>query len=150
MVLFNQEWWFDGAFQDRIDEAKRRCARNRFPNLDANGAINHPSYSEFYNRLEARTVVYLRDSFSYEIKELIHRKNSSSLTFECMPAEEAYKVGCFVVTVPYDDIVRVEIFAYPPDERPEDMPSIKGFSGVQSSPQMRLDERTARPELSIE
>jgi hypothetical protein len=150
MVFFNQEWWFDGAYQDRIDEAKRRCARNRFPELVDESAASHAPYLNFYNRLEARTIVYLRDSFSYEIKELIHRKTTSALTFECMAAEEAYKVGCFVVTVPYDDIVRVEIFAFPPDEKPEDMPLIKGFSGVQGSPQKRLDDRSARPEASVE
>jgi hypothetical protein len=145
-MLFTQEWWFDGGFQDRIDEARRRCTRNRFPGVDPFNAPPGSPFAHFYNRLEARTIIYLRDGFSYEIKELIPRKSSSALTFECMPAEEAYKVGAFVVTLPYDDIVRVEVFAYPPDERPEDMPSIKGFSGVQGTPQKRLEDRPPRPE----
>ncbi len=51
-----------------------------------------------------------------------------------MPADEAYKVGCFVVTIPFDDICRVEIFAVHPEEKPEDMPSIKGFASSQPTP----------------
>lgn len=141
-MVFNQEWWFDVGYPDRIDEAKRRCSQNRFPGTDASA----PSFQKFYKHLEARTIVYLRDGFSYEIKELIPRKNSSTLTIECMPADDAYKVGCFVVTIPFDDIVRVEVFAYPPDEKPEDMVSIKGFSGVQPSAQKRLEERITRTE----
>ena len=149
-MLFSQEWWFDGGYQDRIDEAKRRCTRNRFPRVDPAGAPPDSPFSIFYNRLEARTIIYLRDGFSYEIKELIPHKSTSALTFECMAAEEAYKVGAFVVTLPFDDIVRVEVFAYPSDERPEDMPSIKGFSGVQGSPQKRLEERPPRSEALAE
>jgi len=50
------------------------------------------------------------------------------------------------VTVPFDDIVRVELFAVHPSEKPEDMPSIKGFSSAQGPPHKRVDERANRPE----
>ncbi len=46
-----------------------------------------------------------------------------------MPADEAYRVGCFIVSVPFEDIVRVEIFAVHAQEKPEDNVSIKGFGG---------------------
>jgi hypothetical protein len=145
-MLFNYDWWFDGAFARRMEEAKSRCAKNHFPELDLENAATDEAYKDFFDELEARTIVYLRDGFSYEIKEIIQRPTTSALTFECMPADEAYKVGCFVVTLPFDDIVRVEIFAVHPDEKPEDMPSIKGFAGAQGPPPPpgRGEERAIR------
>jgi hypothetical protein len=143
-MLFNFDWWFDGAFQERLDEAKKRCAKNHFPEGNGSKGNGNAAYREFYNQLEARTIVYLRDGFSYELKEIIKQSNTSCLTFECMPADESYKVGCFVVTVPFDDIVRVEIFAVHPQEKPEDMPSIKGFASAQGPPGPRMDERPSR------
>ena len=143
-MLFNYDWWFDGAFQERLDEAKRRCARNHFPALDPQKASEDAAQKRFLEQLEARTILYLRDGFSYELKEIIKHPCTSALTFECMPADEAYKVGCFVVTVPFDDIVRVEIFAVHPEEKPEDMPSIKGFGSAQGPPGTRMEDRTSR------
>lgn len=145
-MLFNFDWWFDGAFQQRLDEAKKRCAQNHFPGVDVAKANGDTAYLEFYGQLEARTIVYLRDGFSYELKEIIRQSNTACLTFECMPADESYKVGCFVVTVPFDDIVRVEIFAVHPQEKPEDMPSIKGFGSAQGPPGQRMEDRQGRRE----
>lgn len=141
---FNYDWWFAGAYHERVEIAKRRCARNRFPDL-APEKIGHTAPSKaFLAHLDARTIVYLRDGFSYEIKELLQHPTTSTLSFECMPADEAYKVGCFVVTVPFEEIVRVEIFAVHPDEKPEDMPSIKGFASPQGTPRPlgRPEERS--------
>jgi hypothetical protein len=53
--------------------------------------------------------------------------SKSHLVFECAPVDEHYKVGAFVVTVPFEEIVRVEAFAVHPDEKPEDLPQITGF-----------------------
>ncbi len=142
-MLFNYDWWFDGPYEERINEAKRRCSNSHFPDLSPEKTSDDAAYREFSEQLEARTIVYLRDGFSYELKEIIHQKTTMSLMFECMPADEAYKVGCFVVTIPFDDIVRVEIFAVHPEEKPEDMPSIKGFAGAQG-PTPRGEERPVR------
>ena len=146
---FSNDWWYGGAYADRVDMAKGRCARGHFPDLNPDKAERNKAYTEFLRQLEARTILYLRDGFSYEVKELIQHPTTATLTFECMPADESYKVGCFVVTVPYEDIVRVEIFAVHPDEKPEDMPSIKGFGSAQGQPptmSQRGDERSTRRE----
>ena len=58
----------------------------------------------------------------------------SHLTFECEPVEEQYRVGAFVISVPYDDIVRVEVYAVPEAEMPVDAPAITGFRGRQEPP----------------
>lgn len=144
---FSYDWWYGGSYAGRVDTAKRRCVRGHFPDVNPEKAERNKAYNEFLRQLEARTILYLRDGFSYEVKELIKDATTSTLTFECMPADEAYKVGCFVVTVPFEDIVRVEIFAVHPEEKPEDMPSIKGFGSAQGQPptlSQRPDERQRR------
>lgn len=150
-MIFNFEWWFDNSYRERLDEAKHRCASGHFPEVAATKALEDPAYKAFFDQLEARTILYLRDGFSYEVKEIIPSRSTVALTFECAPADEAYRVGAFVVTAPFDDIIRVEIFAYHPKEKPEDMPSIKGFSSGQAPPSVqpstkRLDERPMRRE----
>jgi hypothetical protein len=146
-MLFNHDWWFGGAFAARIEEARRRCARHHFPGLGAEALEKNRDYQMFLKDVEARTILYLRDGFSYEVKEIISLGTAGSLSFECTPADEAYKVGAFVVTVPFDDIVRVEVFAVHGKEKPEDMPSIKGFSSTQG-PGKRMDDRGGRSEAS--
>lgn len=130
--MFNYDWWFGGIFNERLTLAKRRCAASHFPDLDPAKAPENKKFKRFLDELEARTIIYLRDGFSYEIKDLLPASNTSILTFECVAADDAYKVGCFVVSLPYDDIVRVEVFAVHPNEKPEDMPAIKGFGGGQA------------------
>ncbi len=146
--MFNFDWWFDSAYQERVHEAKRRCAMGHFADLPLKKAEKDPKYKKFFDELEARTILYLRDGFSYEIKDIIQSPTTSTLTFECMPADESYKVGCFVVTVPFEDIVRVEVFAVHPKEKPEDMPLIKGFASVQGPPPKRVDDRSHRQEAA--
>ena len=147
-MIFNYDWWFGGEFKEKTGEARRRCALNHFPDLEPKKAAKDDKFKKFIDELEARTIVYLRDGFSYEIKEIIKTPTTGSMTFECMAADEAYKVGCFVVTVPFDDIVRVEVFAVHPSEKPEDMPAIKGFGSGKIPPSSthRQDDRPHRPE----
>ncbi len=145
-MIFDHDWWFGGAYQGRIAEAKRRCARSHFPKLKDEALDRDKSAVAFIEKLEARSILYLRDGFSYEMKELVASPTTGSLTFECAPADDAYKVGAFVVTLPFDEVVRVEIFAYHPDEKPDDMPSIKGFGGIQTGHPKRADERPPRTE----
>lgn len=147
-MIFNFEWWFDNSYRERLDEAKRRCAFMHHPEADPEKALENKDYKKFYDELECRSIVYLRDGFSYEMKEIIPTRSTTSLTFECMPADDLYRVGAFVVTVPFDEIVRVEVFACHPKEKPEDMPSIKGFGGAQAPPipGKRTEERPPRRE----
>ncbi len=146
-MIFDHDWWFGTAYGERVAEARNRCAAGHFPKFKASEAAKDPEYVRFLEQLEARTIVYLRDGFSYELRQTISQNTTGSLTFECMPADEAYKVGAFVVTVPFDEIVRVEVFAFHPREKPEDMPSIKGFAGGQPPPQpAKRDDRPPRRE----
>jgi hypothetical protein len=82
-----------------------------------------------------RSLVYLRDGFSYELKEMVDMESKTHLTFECEPVDDHYKVGAFVVSVPFDEIVRVEVFAVHPSEKPEDMPLITGFRARPDGPE---------------
>lgn len=145
-VIFDYDWWHGDGLSRQVAEAKRRCARAKFPDTDpasANGA-----YTRFINDLEARTIVYLRDNAVYEIKELADVGRRGYLTFECLPAEEAYRVGSFLVAVPFDEISRVEIFAVHPREKPEENPLIKGFGGGMARSGARADDPGLRSDMS--
>jgi|ERR1043166_2155294 hypothetical protein len=148
MTLFNHDWWFGGQFAARVEDAKDRCARARFPSIKAPQAGDNREFQTFLKEIEARTIVYVRDGFSYELKELIDTGTTAALTFECMPAEEAYKVGSFVVTIPYEEVARIEIFAVHSKEKPEDMLSIRGFGGSQPPPGKKVEGTQGRAESS--
>lgn len=145
-MIFNYDWWFGSAYPTRLDEAKLRCTRAHYPNVTHEAAETDSAFQKFFKEVEARTILYLRDGFSYEVKEIIPLETTNALSFECMPTDDAYKVGAFVVTIPFDDIIRVEIFAVHPKEKPEDMPSIKGFSNIPGPHGKRPDERPQRSE----
>ncbi|HKQ48785.1 MAG TPA: hypothetical protein VJZ71_12005 [Phycisphaerae bacterium] len=145
-MLFNYDWWFGADYARRTQEAKRRCAVNHFARLEPSRPASEEVLAEFMGQLEARTIVYLRDGFSYEMKEPIDLKTTASLTFECTPADDTYKVGAFVITIPFEEIVRIEVFAFHPQEKPEEMAAIKGFASAQAAtiPAKRLEERPLR------
>lgn len=146
MSLFNYDWFTGAAFEAQKQQSKQRCARRRFPEVTDETAAKHRDYQAFLGQLETRTLIYLRDGFSYEMKEMISiGLHSSLLTFECEPVDEQYKVGSFIVTVPFDEIIRVEVFAVHPSEKPEDVPLITGFrTSPSDSPFARDDSRDAR------
>jgi hypothetical protein len=125
--LFDYDWFHGSAFQQQQHQARMRCALKKFPNLDSQQVESDPAFQKCLNELEARTLVYLRDGFSYEMKELVDTGLKGLLSFECEPVEEQYKVGAFIVSVLFEEIVRVEIFAVHPGEKPEDTPIITGF-----------------------
>jgi hypothetical protein len=127
--MFNYDWFHGAAYKHQRDEAKRRCAERRYPDLDRGDDFQAERRRRFREELEVRTLIYLRDGFSYEIREIASVDIKSHLVFECVPVDEQYKVGAFVVTVPFEEIVRVEVFAVHPSEKPEDMPQITGFRG---------------------
>jgi len=125
--IFDYDWFKGPSFEQQKHEARQRCAQKKFPDLSAEQAASDPSYQSFLDELEVRVLIYLRDGFSYEMKELVNLGSVSSLTFECEPLDEHYKVGAFVVSLPFEEIVRIEIFAVHPSQKPEDMPLITGF-----------------------
>lgn len=125
--MFDYDWFHGSALAEQVDVAKLRCSLKRFPDTDPSTADENSEIAKFYNELEARVLVYLRDGFSYEMKELVPAEKKSHFIFECEPVDEHYKVGTFIVSVPFEDVVRVEVYAVHPDEKPEDVPMITGF-----------------------
>ncbi|MCH7591314.1 MAG: hypothetical protein IH989_00850 [Planctomycetes bacterium] len=125
--MFDYDWFHGPAFQQQRSEAKRRCTLKRFPDADPEKLEASEELKEFHSKLEDRTLIYLRDGFSYEVKGIADVDTKAHLVFECEPVDDQYKVGAFIVTVPFDEIVRVEVFAVHPTEKPEDMPQITGF-----------------------
>ncbi len=129
-AIFDYDWFTGPGFQSQKDQARHRCARKHFPQLSPDS----PDYRKFFDELEVRTLVYLRDGFSYELKELVDLGTHGMLTFECEPVDEHYKVGAFVVSLLFEEVVRIEVFAVHPSEKPEDMPIITGFRTSPAAP----------------
>lgn len=125
--MFNYDWFNGTPYAHQIEEARFRCTRNHFPKISPDDWDRNKKVVKFRDELVIRTLLYLRDGFSYEIRELAELPSKSHLCFECMPVDEQYKVGAFVVTVPYEEISRVEVFAVHPSEKPDDLPQITGF-----------------------
>lgn len=125
--MFNYDWFFGSPFNEQMAEAKWRCTFAHFPKATPEDVTREGPIKQFHDELEVRQLIYLRDGFSYEIRGVAHVGSKSHFVFECEPVDEHYKVGSFIVTVPFEEIVRVEIFAVHPTEKPEDMPQITGF-----------------------
>ena len=125
--MFDYDWFHGHQFGEQQNEAKWRCASRRFPDVTPDDAQDNAEFKEFFEQLRTRTLVYLRDGFSYELKDIANVESKAHLTFECEPVDDQYKVGAFVISVPFEDIVRVEIFAVPSDEMPAEMTAITGF-----------------------
>lgn len=123
--MFDYDWFRGPSFQQQKHDARMRCACKHFPNDKPDEPTE--AFKRFFDEIELRVLIYLRDGFSYEFKELANVASGTHLTFECEPVDEHYKVGAFVVAVPFDDIVRIEVFAVHPTEKPEDVPLITGF-----------------------
>jgi hypothetical protein len=125
--MFNYEWFHHGGLQRLIDEARARCAASKFPDRGGGEGNGSPEYIAYRDALEARTILYMRDGLTYEMKEIADTGMSSALAFECVPVDESYKVGSIVIVAPFDDIARVEVFAVHPEEKPQDNLRIPGF-----------------------
>jgi hypothetical protein len=125
--MFNYDWFTGTAFERQRQQARLRCAAKKFADLTPEEREQNADYQAFLSELEVRTLIYLRDGFSYELKELVDVGLTNWLTFECEPVDEHYKVGAFVVSLAYEEINRVEVFAVHPKEKPEDVPLITGF-----------------------
>ena len=125
--MFNYDWFHGPAYLEQQDEAKRRCVESHFSEDKTAEAASSKARERFRDEIEIRTLLYLRDGFSYEVKQIADVSVRSHLVFECEPVDEHYKVGAFVVTVPFDELVRVEVYAVHPSQKPEDSPQITGF-----------------------
>ncbi len=124
--MFNFDWFHGGGLQRQIEEAKNRCAAKKFPHT-RKGGNGSPEYAAYRQQLETRTILYLKDGLSYEMREMADINMSSALAFECVPVDENYQVGAYVIVVPFEDIARVEVFAVHPDDKPQDNIRIPGF-----------------------
>jgi hypothetical protein len=128
--MFDYDWFTGTAFEKQREQARQRCTARHFPDASPDSR----ECKKFHDELEVRTLIYLRDGFSYEMKELVDVGIRNLLTFECEPLDDQYKVGAFVVSVLFEEIVRVEVFGVHPKEKPEDMPLIQGFRTSPSTP----------------
>ncbi|MFH1747492.1 MAG: hypothetical protein ABIG44_10660 [Planctomycetota bacterium] len=132
--MFNFDWFKSGGLHQQIAEAKRRCALKKFPEDDAASRNGSQEYAQYLDELETRIILYLKDGLSYEMREIAEIGMSSALAFECVPVDENYQVGSYVIVVPFEDIARVEVFAVHPDDKPQENIRIPGFrSGAESS-----------------
>ncbi len=144
-MSFDHEWFRSEALSRQREEAVRRCVARQFPEADAEQIDKDEEITRFRSQLDVRTLIYLRDGFSYEVRELADVESESHLVFECEPVDEHYKVGAFVVTLPFDEIVRVEVFAVHPSQKPNDLPQITGFRGQTDLQDRPFPESTTSP-----
>ncbi|MBU0639615.1 MAG: hypothetical protein KKB50_12175 [Planctomycetes bacterium] len=133
--MFNYDWFHSGGLQRQIEEAKQRCAANKFPDRDKKAGNGTPDFHTYREALETRVILYLKDGLSYEMKEMADVGTNSALAFECTPVDENYQVGAYVIVVPFEDIARVEVFAVHPDEKPQENIRIPGFRAAAAEPQ---------------
>jgi hypothetical protein len=125
--MFNFDWFHGPGLKRQVDEAKVRCARRRLPGVPPNDGSGNEEFQRCIAALETRIVLYLKDGLSYEMREMVDIGISSALAFECVPVDENYQVGAYVIVVPFEDIARVEVFAVHPDDKPQENIRIPGF-----------------------
>lgn len=125
--MFNYDWFHRGGLARQVDEARSRCAAKKFPDATGRNGNGAAEYLSYRNELDTRTILYLKDGLTYEMKEMVDIGMSSALAFECVPVDENYHVGAYVVVVPFEDIARVEVFAVHPDDKPQENLRIPGF-----------------------
>jgi hypothetical protein len=133
--MFNFDWFHGPGLRRQIEEAKRRCAGRKFP--DALKTGDGPADAElqkYMDALQTRIILYLKDGLSYEMREMVDLGMSSALAFECLPVDENYQVGAYVIVVPFEDIARVEVFAVHPDDKPQENIRIPGFRAAANEP----------------
>ncbi len=126
--MFNFDWFHGPGLIRQTEEAKLRCTAHKFPDVRERKSGNGSTECQRYlGALETRTILYLKDGLSYEMKEIADIGVNSALAFECVPVDENYQVGAYVIVVPFEDIARVEVFAVHPDEKPQETIRIPGF-----------------------
>lgn len=125
--MFDYEWFHKGGLARLQAEAIRRCSTKKLAGTrKSNGTARDGQ--ELVEGLDTRTILYMKDGLTYEMKEISAEVgDSSALAFECVPVDENYKAGAIVLIVPYEDIARVEVFAVHPDDKPQENIRIGGF-----------------------
>lgn len=131
--MFNYDWWHGEARQLLLDQARLRCLRHRFPEVQSLDVEADSEAATFLAELETHSIIYLRDGFSYEIGDLIEAGTKSYLVCVVVPVEESWQSGAFIASLPFEEIVRTEIFAIHPAEKPRETPHITGFRAPQDS-----------------
>jgi hypothetical protein len=126
-MYYHHDWWFGTGLKEQIEQARTRCLKKRFPDADPADLSKTPDAERFYKELEHRIIVYLRDGFTYELGEAIDGINKSYLLAQCIPGDEAWQAGVFVVSVPFEEVARVEVFAVHPNDKPQETAKITGF-----------------------
>lgn len=124
--MFNYDWFHSGGLQRQIMEARRRCGYKKFPEARGSKAPG-VEFEAYCNALHTRIVLYMKDGLTYEMKEIADIGTASAMAFECVPVDENYQVGSYVIVVPFEDIARVEVFAVHPDDKPQETLRIPGF-----------------------
>ncbi len=139
--MFDYDWFHGPAYEQQQQSARRRVALRQYPDVSADAVSDHADCRAFMEALECRTLIYLRDGFSYEIGALADDVSSKvHLTFESEPSDDLYKVGAFVVTVLFEDICRVEVYAVHPTDKPENKPMITGFRSASRHEDRKADD----------
>ncbi|MCG3128972.1 MAG: hypothetical protein CHACPFDD_03868 [Phycisphaerae bacterium] len=128
--MFNYDWFHGTGLQRQINESKRRCVVKKFPDADPQNGKGSEESRAYHAALDTRVILYLKDGLSYEMKEMVEIGTNSALSFECVPVDDSYRVGSFIVVVPFEDITRVEVFAVHPDDKPVENLRIPGFRGA--------------------
>lgn len=133
--MFTYDWFHRGGLERLQTAARQRCMvrfeeRKDEPQIGFNGASKpEPKVED----LESRTIIYMKDGLTYEIREILELDTTAGLIFECLPVDETYRVGAIVIVAPYEDIARVEVFAVHPEDKPQESFRIPGFrAGVQA------------------
>jgi hypothetical protein len=126
-MYYHHDWWFGPGLKEQVGQARDRCLKRKFPEADPVSLTVNPEAERFYAELEHRVIIYLRDGFTYELGEAIDGMNKTCLLAQCIPGDEAWQAGVFVVSVPYEEIARVEVFAVHPHEKPLETAKITGF-----------------------
>ena len=78
---FDYDWFTGSIFENQRNQARLRCAKKKFPDLTLDNLDSNAEAKPFYDALEVRTIVYLRDGFSYEVREMVDVGSRSMLTF---------------------------------------------------------------------
>ena len=128
--MFSYDWFHRGGLERLRHAACQQCIvrLGESETMGFHGSIADVKHED----LDTRTIIYMKDGLTYEVRAILELDTTAGLIFECLPVDESYRVGAIVIVAPYEDIARVEIFAVHPDDKPQENFRIPGFrAGVQ-------------------
>ena len=68
--MFDYDWFCGGAYEQQRQDALLRLVLRKYPDLSRESVMGHDGGQAYMKELECRTLIYLRDGFSYEMKAL--------------------------------------------------------------------------------